>query len=459
MQTAFNLLFEEVLLWLSVVEPYRKGSLEATLKTLVCPSASFRPALTTVAATGCSAVSQILMVLDQYKKGEFSVLFCDDCYQGNVKNITALGQASAGKVQVEPLSFPDYAASLGLVLEKATKEGRKIDVLFMDLHPSINATKLTYAPHAINRALRQMFSAACVSPSFTLVIDNTIGLLDSKEITDLLHEFSERIAHGTLNIIVHWTAQKFDMFGTNKISGGCVCVYSQDKELLDLYQGCLGKEETIAPLNYQALQHLYTCSAGQLDVYREKIFENAEYLYKQINDRFKYSESEPKISPMLFACKQDKKNFYLEIPIRSKSVLATGVIEFLIFGHMRLRELPFACRASFGHMLSVGCGLFYGEVEKPSHYYKYRISVGLENKNLLDAYADVFNASCLAVSQAADFFNEICRAHPPGIFLKHEYDLWLLYRHHLMASSPIKAELTDEFKSNAIAFLNKIALI
>jgi hypothetical protein len=321
-----ELIYEEMILWLTLTEPYSHGELEKRIQECIHPA----PFLRTV-QTGMAAFSEVASVLIT---PDSNLFYFDDTYYENIPSFK--------RAKAYPISHPHYEPPL---------HGEKVDLLFADFHTNFLPGKMRTENHDLKAILFKILTSA--SPTFTLVIDNTIGFLKSAEIGDLLKTFPH------LNIVVLWSHQKFDLFGTDKVSGGSYCVYSKDEELLSRFRALKGGE--IDTVSRQVLTHFFTFGAKKLEERRRKIFANACYVNQRIDNP-------------LVVKKADAQCFSLDVQMEK-------IDEKFILKEFWRRGVPLMTRYSFGfNITSQSC--IHNVI---------RFSIGIEEEKHLDLFIKAFN--------------------------------------------------------------------
>lgn len=327
-ENAMELIFEEMVLWLMILEPYTKLDLrEEILKDIPTP-AFFK-----LTQSGMGALSEIVKVLI---KPDSNVLYFDDCY---FESIDLFSHANCQKV-----SFPDYGI--------ARKD--QVDVLFVDFHNNFVEGKLETKAHDILAILKEVFPFA--SSEFTLVIDTTIGFPD--EVKPILDAYPD------LNVMIYWSHQKFNMFGTDKFSAGSYAVYTKNEEFLSKFQSLTGNE--IDWVSLQGLTHFFKFSKSHLRKRTERIFENTHYILSKID---------PELQNIVV--KHDPYSFSIDVQGGW-----SREDEIRILKEFEKEGLPLMSRPSFGYnTITFGC--ICNKI--------LRFSVGIESHDLLDQFISSFN--------------------------------------------------------------------
>ncbi|MBS0625667.1 MAG: hypothetical protein JSS32_06420 [Verrucomicrobia bacterium] len=332
-ESYLDLLYEEMLLWLIVMEPYPESALEASIQKAISP-----PALLRVHSTGMAAFSEVLRcALDP----DSTVLLFDGCYFEN--RAALLKSHPADSIYL--VRSPDYEVSFAENIKKM----KKVDFLFINFHENILKGRTFSKKNEIGAYLEKLRDLA--SPTFTVVIDTTIGYLDSEEVRDLLDRFN-------FNFILLWSHQKFDLLGTDKLSGGTFSIYSRDQTFLSRFN----HPGSIDSASRQGLSHHFAFAAQKLEERREIIFSNAQYA----NERIEIGSAVKKEDPVNFSI-DVQCDWDLELPI-CKAFVEKGI--------------PLMTRSGFGYNLTTAAF---------TRFHMVRFSLGLESKPELDRFITAFN--------------------------------------------------------------------
>lgn len=328
LENRMELIFEEMVLWLMVLEPYTQKDLEEEILKKI-PT----PAFLKTTQSGMGALSEIIKII---VKPSSNVLYFDDCY---FESIDLFAHANCQKV-----SFPDYELP---IIEN-------VDVLFVDFHNNFVEGKFKTSAHDILAILKKVLPFT--SETFTLVIDTTIGFGD--EVQPILD------AYPNLNVIAYWSHQKFNMFGTDKFSAGSYAVYSKNKEPVFQFQNQRGN--VIDWVSLQGLTHFFKFGKDHLRKRAEKIFEKTQYVHSRIDPELKN-----------IVQKQDPYSYSVDVQGDwSRDDELRILKEFEELG------LPLMSRPSFGYnTITFGC--ICNKI--------LRFSIGIEPTELLDQFVKGFN--------------------------------------------------------------------
>lgn len=328
-ENACELIHEEMLFWLMMTEPY---SLEDFRKALLkmMPNPDFYRAT----QSGMAALSEVTktLLLESHQ-----VVYFDDCY------FESIDLFETAKTTV--IRFPDYSLS-------NLPEG--IDLFFVDFHNNFVERKMETQRHDILSMLPIVLPKA--SKNFCLIIDLTIGTFS--EIEPILKNYPD------LNLIVYWSHQKLDMFGTDKFNAGGYAVYSKNRAIIEKFEAIEGGD--IDWVTVQGMTHFFIFGSTFLRKRAERIFANAEYVQERIA---------PHIQNVVR--KRDPMSFSIDV-----QGAWTVADETRVLVAFRSLGVPILTRPSFGYNQIT----FICICDKIL-----RFSIGTEEEPLLDLFIDAFN--------------------------------------------------------------------
>lgn len=345
--------YEEMILWLLLLEPYPKGALEEALIACIPPPSYLR-----VCASGMGAFAAILQ---KAVSPEHTLLIYEGCYYEN----RAVLLKSFSEANIYLVRAPDYATSLEKNLEALKKQGRKVDVVFLNLHENMLKGRLFLEENPVFSILERLLQTDSVSSSFQVVIDTTIGYLNDPKIRHLLSHFIEK----GVQFWLFWSHQKFDLLGLDKGSGGTYCLYSRkDREFPND-----GKEEEIDGASRQILTHFFRFGASFLEERRRRIFAHAAFLKEKIDPSLQFDPKQEKA--ICVVDKRDPENFSIDVQCDRDR-------EEEICKAFQERGIPLLTRSGFGfNLTSVAF----------TRFHMARFSIGLEEAALLLQWVKAFN--------------------------------------------------------------------
>lgn len=288
---------------------------------------------------------------------------------------------------VTTVASPDYDKSLFWALQSLAKseEAEKIDLVVVDPHGNMNRKARSVDGHDVDQIIQVILDNKVAGSPLTVAIDLTIGFVQDSVIPKLITKYQALIQSGEINLVFYRSVQKFDSFGTDKVTGGYLQVYSHNRAFLESFASVMEQERgRVDPINPLCLVHLYKhCLAG-LEQWRRKAFSNVAYLYSLIDKRFIASSPLAAKLPFFLYEQKDPVNSALVIYVKEKE-------EYLKFEQMLADAgFPVINRYSFGYLLTntTGIGLEpYG-----------RFTLGIEDQAKFKIFADTYNSFLSQVS-------------------------------------------------------------
>lgn len=380
-----DLLMEEILLWLEFCEVTDiDTAMEEVLSRCTLPSASIRPTLSVVVNTGARCASFVTKAcrLDQGNPKSLNVICYDDNY------FQTLNANNSNADEVATITAPDYEASLNDALVSYQKNKTKINLVFADPHGCIVPKNTFTASHDVSKIIDSVVTSGMTDESLTIAIDLTIGKLDEKAANEILETYIDLIESGKLNIVFFRSLQKFDSFGTDKLSGGHVAIYSGNQHFVQSCRKVAELESSDVDSNSKKLLvHLYENCADILDDYRTQQFANIQYVWDKIDKTYVSSQSEDE-SPHKKLQKpvalyldelRDLSTPFLKMAAKSADTFKK------FFGLLSDRGFYIPVRWSFGYT--------YTTMSKLSAKDRiiYRVNLGLEDEKKRDLFIQTIN--------------------------------------------------------------------
>ena len=230
-----------------------------------------------------------------------------------------------------------YDDSLRKCIMQFQGEEKRIDALFIDFHSSVNTNCAFLTAHDVGSVIREVLFQR--REPLMVVIDATLGMIRDDEVHNLLRQYREEVLQGRLSIALYRSCQKYDQFGTDKLSGGFIQLFSSDRETVRLFREELEKEH-VDGYNIKALSHLYRhCSRG-LDLHRKMSFDSARLFYESLGKEAFYEEGS-----IGFEVKNDPRNPFnvLIMPYDRVDALQPEITK--LFYKNKMAAIP---RISFG---------------------------------------------------------------------------------------------------------------
>lgn len=153
------------------------------------------------------------------------------------------------------------------------------DLVFCEFHHGMDfARKATYRSENLVRQIDSLFDRGLASAHLTVAIDTTLGLVRSPEISEFLSHNRSRIEAGQLNVVIHRSAQKYDMLGWDNYCGGFVSVFNQGASFEAFNAEMANPADDVHDLNFQGLTHLQCHAQTELATYRSNCVQRARRL-------------------------------------------------------------------------------------------------------------------------------------------------------------------------------------
>lgn len=370
-----NLIFEELLLWTDVTRDTKstEESLNKILSHKVLSNAKLRPSLAFMMNTGVRCATVIRKACQSISENLNIFCFQDSYYE------IGLGANTALKNSVIMINSPYAIDHFESNLQLFERENKKLGLIYVDFHGSLNVETTVISSHNIEEYIELTFERKVAQTPLTIAMDITIGKINDDSFCNLINKFKTKIESGELNLVFFRTIQKFDSFGTDKISGGYIQVYSEHKEFIDSFQKIKMVEDTdIDPINKKSLVHFYENCLEGLDQYRQQIFDNARYVYDRIKKEYVFPSNLTMHLPFFVSEIDDKENFFISINVNYNFSIVDDLIkEFNEFGAMS--------RPSFGYS-----HFTYVNIPRGNKI-TYRMCFGLEEKERLDIFVNKLN--------------------------------------------------------------------
>lgn len=257
--------------------------------------------------------------------------------------------------------------------EKALKNPQKLDLLFVDPHPSPKKDLNIIKKNNIPEIIKIIMESGVASDTFSIVMDTTTSPLHSKHINKII---AKNLAlYPNLNIITYRSCHKFDSWGDDKLSGGFLAVFSKNSKIVEPYEKNK-KDRAIDQFNVDAFTYLFENFAEDLDLYRRLIFNNTHYFYSKINPD---SILDPTKKQRCFVDKCEDPQAYF-----SCVNIDFGIDSFMMDFHSNLQDVGIATLFRFGFGYEITNYDYIGS-------FKIRIKPGLGNRLLMDKQAEVLN--------------------------------------------------------------------
>ena len=148
----------------------------------------------------------------------------------------------------------------------------------------MDAAKSHYASENVLEQVLQLLNTPNGAQQLTVVLDITIMSNDSlKEFTSN-KEIEEQIKSGRLNIVLLWSAQKFDIQGEDNYFGGVVVTLNNPAHFQAFNDRMNLDEDQLKGLSYQGITHSHKYAAKSTEEYKKVFTENIRKVYAQLPD-------------------------------------------------------------------------------------------------------------------------------------------------------------------------------
>lgn len=290
----FDLIFEEILFWLWIAKPYQSKAVERRISAEVSAKSKIIPQMVSLSHSGMKAAMEVMSTVIHQVTGcgkPIHVIVSEDSYYETIK----LLQIKGATIDALPFSKEALECLFPITIEDLIQKHRSnktlVDLLIMDPHQSFQPEINRYVRVDLLGTIEKMLLSGIAQRPLNVIVDTTIGCrMQSDEMDELLVYFKHYIDSGALNVITI-ASQKFEMFGTDLLSGGYFCVYSNHPESLEHFTKIATQknnpEERISSFNYQFFAHAYTHTLEALGRYKELIIENTNLLYRLVHPIFK----------------------------------------------------------------------------------------------------------------------------------------------------------------------------
>jgi len=381
-----QIIHAELAMLLAVLKPFQAEDFETVMqeahKDMLPEEFSVIPRFV-LKNSGMRCVSSVIDACQILKgKDDLFIATQSHCYYEVAKNMPGL--------------VLDSKDPLGSAEQMATKlEGKKLDLYVAEFYHNISEELDRYENQDVQAQVDALFDKELVAEQFTVAIDVTIGMEDQKKICAFLKHNKKRIDDGQLNVVFFRSGQKFDMIGLDHFNWGIMQVINNNNLFAAFNQEALNlkpnpRRNPISPSNLQGITYFFKYGKKEIDLYRKAISDNNNSLFqmcKQMgmvpDENSLYGKNLIEMAPI-----RGKKVF---LDIRSSWAMTVGKAS-LFYGNLSLylmylsktnpTQYPIEARPSFGfhHSNITGIG-----------NKKLRFNVGLEDKDTLKRYCQVFS--------------------------------------------------------------------
>ena len=181
------------------------------------------------------------------------------------------------------------------------------DLVFCEFHHGMEFSR-TAAYHCENliEEIDGLFDRGLAGAHLSVAIDITLGLVScSTEISEFLSHNRSRIEAGQLNVVIHRSAQKYDMLGWDNYCGGFLSVINQGASFEAFNAEMATPANDVYDLNFQGLTHLQCHAQTELAIYRSNCVQRA----RRLND-----PHDPVGFPVRMHYEPDSHRFFQVVP-------------------------------------------------------------------------------------------------------------------------------------------------
>lgn len=369
----FDVLIEEILLILSVAQPYKRMHFHESMRPMIGPWPI--PFSIKMTQSCTQATTEIIynIIKEKSKQSPAKILYFDDIYFETQKVISNLKQNLATVFKVETT----VPGSLENIISNVKESDCKLEALFIDLHSSPKSNRRVQQSHDVIATIEFLMAQEVVSDHFTICIDNTIGILGSDEIKEVLEKYSEQIDSGKFCILICQSLHKLHIFGCDKFSAGCYLIYgSPATEFVLRFSNISGGG--LHNNDLQSYTHIFTWCSALIKNYYHAIVSNNISFYERIKQKYLF-ESESDSRGVGVVLKKDKMATYCEISLENREYYQK------LLSDLRISKI--FSRDSFGYPRISYLSFPSAKVNE----IKVRITIGLEDASAIKKYARILN--------------------------------------------------------------------
>lgn len=351
-----GLIHQEIQSFLAITKPYGLADFKASVATKRASEVVLKPSAMHLFATLLSACEA------QKKSPKLNVVSLQDIYfetDGVLK-----------------LAKKYHSSTLEQAYAKAP-----VDLFICEFHHNATKKRKVYQPENLLAQVKALIEEGKVAELFTVCIDTTICLEQSKELQAFLQDalIAEKIEQGKLNVLLLRSAQKFDMLGMDNYYGGIGLAINNKEAFRDFNARLRADEELSCDLNLQGITHLQKYAKPYLDAYRQAIMQNTTLLYGALPSEAIFTEAS--VNPLQVSRIEDDQLVFLDIKFPNFPKSAQSFISQFI-QYAKENQLPLTFRASFGFA--------HSNISSIDDRY-IRFSPGLEKSKMISQYAAFFH--------------------------------------------------------------------
>lgn len=334
-------------------------------------------------------LASILSSVESLKRGNaLNVCVVKDHYYESAGAITTAGTYSVSQFDGDAVRGSDGVSPKDL--DPASIKGKKpLDLYVCDFHHNISLDRNHYQIENLQHHVDELYRNNLVADKFTVAIDCTIDFVNSKDVQAFLEHNKDRIANGTLNVVLFRSAQKFDMLGMDNYYGGFTVNINNHAAFADFNTRMETPKDQLKGPSLQGLSHIGVHASQDTDEYRSALMANTKRFYDNLPPELIWSSDSTSV--MQVAKTDDPNAVFLDIKFPGNAAASEAFVgQFKAFAQKE--GLPLTGRASFG-FATTNLNLIHGE--------KTRVTPGLEGSEIQDRYIAFFKAVYQRANAAA----------------------------------------------------------
>lgn len=277
-------------------------------------------------------------------------------------------------------------------VETISAKAADVNLIVIDIHPN-DAAKGEMHRQEVVGIINHLFSNSHPEFKCTVLVDITLNHISEGEVHNIRNESNPYIESGQLNLVFNQSLTKFAQFGMDKHSGGLIFHFNSGDENwgeFNTYIKDCVKNDSVDPTIQKYFQALFEHTEKENLEYIEKIRINAQYVYSKLKQDFASVSGEDAIT---IAENDDEGTCYVAFNYENFAKKVMGekgsdeeirqLASDILFGAINpiseQLKLPLNMRTSFGFPISN-----LGDIDPGI-----RLTVGIENSELLDQYSKV----------------------------------------------------------------------
>lgn len=187
-----------------------------------------------------------------------------------------------------PDSYFEYSFSVEESMPDILKnpDVSQVDLLMTEFNHNMNIRKdfKHYTAIDVTKEIEQILKAKPDTKRLNVLIDSTIDLFYSTNISNLFEHFASEIQSGRLNFIISQSGQKYSMFGMDSYYGAPFYIVNNGEEYWNKIFDPLFESETYSTDSFSKQWFCLAAKYASLDNddYRKKIFKNTRLILDKV---------------------------------------------------------------------------------------------------------------------------------------------------------------------------------